>query len=66
MLGAEIPDGLLYGVIPVLATFWLGFLGWLVILLWRITIRLENHEGRLETLEEGHGTRIRRTTTEIA
>lgn len=63
-LGADVPDGLLYGVVPVLATAWLAYSGWVVILLWRISIKSENHEGRIENLEEAGGHRIRRSAGE--
>jgi hypothetical protein len=64
MLGAEIPDGLLYGIIPVFLLLFVTLIAWIVRELGRISVsnarteeRFEDNERRLANLERSRGAR---------
>jgi hypothetical protein len=58
MFGAEIPDGLVYGVVPVLVTIWATLFGWTLLLLYKTTVTVAVHEQRLDNLEREAGVRL--------
>lgn len=64
MLGAEIPDGLVYGVVPVLVTIWATLFGWTLLLLYKTTVTVAVHEQRLDNLEREAGVRLPTTRVE--
>lgn len=58
IFGADIPDGLIYGVVPVVLMLIVGLIAWIVRELGRISVqngraeeRFEDHERRLASLE---------------
>jgi hypothetical protein len=64
MLGAEIPDGLLFGLLPVALAFIVTLIAWIVRELGRISVanarteaRYEDHERRIGNLERSRGAR---------
>lgn len=59
---AEIPDGLIYGVVPVALMLIVGLIAWIVRELGRISVqngraeeRFDDHERRISTLEGRRG-----------
>jgi hypothetical protein len=66
VIGAEIPDGLLFGVVPVALALIVTLMAWIVRELGRISVanarteeRFEDHERRLSNLERSRGARTR-------
>jgi hypothetical protein len=64
MIGAEIPDGLLYGAAPVLLMLFITLMAWIVRELGRISVqnarteeRYEDHERRISNLERSRTAR---------
>jgi hypothetical protein len=58
MLGVEIPDGLVYGVAPVLITLWAALFAWTLLLIYKTTLMVAVHEQRIQQLERDMGSRL--------